>query len=259
MSKMLPNNKFIVKAKSFSKAFADDFLRRWKQNKKIILMNFLVLFSIMTLGIIFDQVTKSQIFVWNAQGNNGIMVDNNNYGWIGTRSFGNYGITSGITSSIPLIQTFSILAIIAIIISAYYSSHPLKMIGFSLIATGALGNAIDRFAFNGMVKDIIYIPWYKNGESGTFNIADVLVAIGSIVSVLTIVLSFMNIQRIKNQKAQEQILKKQSLEINTLENDKDQPNDEANLEEKALEKQDIENVNLDESNSKNQQIDNKEI
>ena len=73
---------------------------------------------------------------------------------------------------------FSILVVIALfVVVVRHPQHRWRALGFGVVAGGALGNGLDRIFRDGVVDFIVvHYPW--GGSWPTFNIADVLVAVG---------------------------------------------------------------------------------
>ena len=96
----------------------------------------------------------------------------------------NSGIAFGVLDNNNQFQTYGLLIIGTIIVSyilylAFKETSYKKMLGFSIIAGGALGNIIDR-AINGHVTDFLHLK-INNFSFFIFNMADAFITIGAIL------------------------------------------------------------------------------
>ena len=96
----------------------------------------------------------------------------------------NSGIAFGVLDNNNQFQTYGLLIIGIIIVSyilylAFKETSYKKMLGFSIIAGGALGNIIDR-ATNGHVTDFLHLK-INNFSFFIFNMADAFITIGAIL------------------------------------------------------------------------------
>ena len=140
---------------------------------------FEVILAVMLL-VLIDQCAK--IFISN------IML-NNNFNDIKLLSFlnivfvRNTGISFGMLSEGGLLgryffSTFSILVGCFLILLAVFSEKKLLCISLSLVASGALGNAIDRIYFGGVIDFIDFFIY--NFHWPAFNFADIFITLGVI-------------------------------------------------------------------------------
>ena len=145
----------------------------WKRATEIIL--------IIVLGIIIDQCTK--IYVSN-------LMFINNFSSLKLLPFldivfvRNTGISFGMFSEGGLVgryffSAFSITVGIFLIILSILTDKKLVCLGLCLISSGAIGNAIDRIYFGGVI-DFIDIFVY-NFHWPAFNFADIFITIGVII------------------------------------------------------------------------------
>ncbi|QCZ36983.1 signal peptidase II [Mycoplasma nasistruthionis] len=177
-----------------------------KENRKKILISYLILFSVFIAMFTIDQLTKYLLFehgdVFNANSQGQVNVggrwvdaksiypvnsaDWKNYGIIGVRSVWHKGVTFLDTNNIGLIQAISfIIALCVIFIPLFAKEHSYYYsFGLGFLLAGDLGNATDRIAFLGHVKDEFYLPWY---DTGTFNFADICIFIGIIYLIIFMV------------------------------------------------------------------------
>ncbi len=96
----------------------------------------------------------------------------------------NSGIAFGVLDNNNQFQTYGLLIIGTIIVSyilylAFRETSYKKMLGFTIIAGGALGNIIDR-AINGYVTDFLHLK-INNFSFFIFNMADAFITIGAIL------------------------------------------------------------------------------
>ena len=145
----------------------------WKRATEIIL--------IIVLGIIIDQCTK--IYVSN-------LMFINNFSSLKLLPFldivfvRNTGISFGMFSEGGLVgryffSAFSIIVGTFLIILSILTEKKLVCLGLCLISSGAIGNAIDRIYFGGVI-DFIDIFVY-NFHWPAFNFADIFITIGVII------------------------------------------------------------------------------
>jgi len=144
-------------------------------------MELLIIF----LGLVLDRLTK----VWALgalKGNNGIILIKDFFGF---EYLENRGAAFGIMQNkIILLAFVTLLVICGMIyyIVVYKPKSKLLRISFALIISGALGNLYDRLFYKYVVdfillhyKDVYYFP--------TFNIADMLVVVGTLIMAISIV------------------------------------------------------------------------
>ena len=96
----------------------------------------------------------------------------------------NSGIAFGVLDNNNQFQIYGLLIIGTIIVSyilylAFKETSYKKMMGFSIVAGGALGNIIDR-AINGHVTDFLHLK-INNFSFFIFNMADAFITIGAIL------------------------------------------------------------------------------
>lgn len=170
-----------------------NFIEYIEHNKKNIIINLIIFTSLLFVLLLIDLLTKQFLFKWETNGkginqNGGCQTQN----WLfGIRSVANSGLTTfGNVLPLWLVHFFNFIILFVSLFFLITLRSWLFAIGISFIFAGTLGNMIDRFAFQGNVRDIIYFPWL---DRGTFNFADVDAVIGSIMSAITLV-----VQCIKN-------------------------------------------------------------
>lgn len=156
-----------------------NFLSYIIDNKKTIIINYVVFLSSIFVLLLIDLLTKQYLF---DEGNlNQITYQN----WLfGIRSYPNPGLTvfGDAKIDIVLVSTINIFILIVCLISLIFWKNILLSIFIAFIFAGSLGNTVDRLAFS-YVRDIIFTPWL---DKGTFNFADMDVIIGSFGFLITI-------------------------------------------------------------------------
>ena len=144
-------------------------------------MELLIIF----LGLLFDRLAK----VWalsSLKDNNGIILFND---FFKLEYLENRGAAFGILQNkLILLALFTLLIISGMIyyIIKYKPKSKFLRMSFALIISGALGNLYDRVFYKYVVdfilihyKDIYYFP--------TFNVADMLVVVGTLILAISIV------------------------------------------------------------------------
>lgn len=160
-----------------------NFLSYIIDNKKTIIINYVVFLSLIFVLLLIDLLTKQYLF----DENNLYRVTNNitYQNWLfGIRSVDNPGLTffGDAKIDIVLVSTINIFILIVCLISLIFWKNILLSIFIAFIFSGSLGNTVDRLAFS-YVRDIIFTPWL---DKGTFNFADMDVIIGSFGFLITI-------------------------------------------------------------------------
>ena len=90
----------------------------------------------------------------------------------------------GIKISFALGQIISWILFALLVCLLLSIDMKLVSIGLGITLSGILGNTLDPIFYNG-VRDIFFIPWF---DRGTFNLADVLVVLGSAITGLGIII-----------------------------------------------------------------------
>ncbi|MHA0273072.1 signal peptidase II [Mycoplasma sp. 48589B] len=181
-----------------------------KNNWRKVLAGYIILLSTFFIFFAIDQITKTLLFYhvdvnameqagktsWELNGQNvypeRIYPSTNEWlnfgGVLGIRSIWHKGVTFLSTDSITFIQVVSFIIAALILLVPFYPSKYILIYSamFGILLAGDIGNATDRIAFSGYVKDEFYIPWF---DRGTFNFADVSVFLGVILIILTIVIT----------------------------------------------------------------------
>lgn len=139
---------------------------------------------IILLGIILDRITK--IWAINALNNEIVIIK----GFFSFSYLENRGAAFGILQNKLILLTVITLAVVCGMI--YYmivkkpSSTWLK-ISLSLIISGAIGNMIDRVYYK-YVVDFIMLHYYDRYYFPTFNVADIMVVVGTILLAVYVIL-----------------------------------------------------------------------
>ena len=168
-----------------------------KMDKHKIIRNAIILIFTLSIFIGVDQFTKIYAFAQSEQSwiGDGVSRPQISEGKIfGIRLVINTGMFSSLgAGKVPYwgVQTITSLIAIIVIIAALFSSNKVVVFGLSLIASGALGNIMDRYMLiepNGghYVRDWIYNPFY---DRGTYNIADIEVVFGSPIAAIGLIIN----------------------------------------------------------------------
>ncbi len=146
---------------------------KWIKN---IIILILVLVPLLTI----DQVTKGEIFNGDKSGTQSDTIAN----WkiIAFRSQFHTSTTflDFIGTKLPLWSSLLIDYILVVAFGAVlaFSRTKFSAISASIALVGILGNTIDASHFHG-VRNVFFIPW---ADRGTFNFADVIIVIGSVLT-----------------------------------------------------------------------------
>ncbi|MCU4706539.1 signal peptidase II [Mycoplasma sp. CSL7503-lung] len=202
-------------------------LQKISQNKKRILASYIVIFVAFIIFFSIDQLTKNLLFKHGdifTLNNEGLITDGNNYflpekiyqtpeQWldykiIGVRSIWHGGVTFLTTRNTFIIQFIGIAVAIFVLISVLFWQKQRFVLAFllGLVLAGDMGNAMDRFIFNGYVKDVFYTPFAQS--RGTFNFADLCIFIGIVSTIIySLFINFLEHKNEKNNKNQKLIIK----------------------------------------------------
>ena len=140
---------------------------------------------IIVMGIILDRITKIWAVKTLSEGHNIVIIKD----FFAFSYLENRGAAFGIMQNK---QMFLILLTVAVIFAMLYyifrskKISLLNTISFSLIISGAIGNLIDRVYYKYVVdfilchyKDVYYYP--------TFNVADMLVVVGTVLFAICVI------------------------------------------------------------------------
>ncbi|MGL5590478.1 MAG: signal peptidase II [Metamycoplasmataceae bacterium] len=181
--------------KKYYDSFVSFSKRHFEENRKIIITNVILFLGLILVLVLIDQLTKTFLFTWGPsipgqkrQGDGIIKAD---FGIIGIKSVANYGVTVfGSLFPTWLLHIFSIFIFLICGTFAIYSHDKLLIVAVAFTFSGTLGNFLDRAMFDGAVKDILFIPWFRdlNFVSGVFNFADTWLFCGSITAITYIII-----------------------------------------------------------------------
>lgn len=136
-------------------------------------------FIILIIGIVVDRISKLWALNTLAQGNDVVIIKNLfSFSYLENRGAA-FGIFQNKLLFLVLITLIVVIGVLYFIIK-YKPKSKLLKISLALIISGAIGNLLDRVFYKFVVdficihyKDIYYFP--------TFNVADILVVIGTIL------------------------------------------------------------------------------
>lgn len=229
-----------------------NFFRKQKQyfknHKKRILINYIVFFSVFVAFLLFDILTKHYLFYfhdgsrfWDGtqEGLKGLYEESGTVTYesllIGIRSVGHIGVTfipGNSPTFITIIQTLGIVLFLILLISIPYMTSPWFVVAAAIIAAGDMGNTIDRFVWDGMVKDIWYTPWLKtyfNRDPGTFNSADIFIFTGASLFILSSIISVIFDFTKKNKNKEIEDAAHNQFKSNSYEDEDDRSNNNNNF------------------------------
>ena len=134
-----------------------------------------MIYALIFFGVvILDQVTKAVVDLNNCQ----IPVIKDIFLIFNTRNPGAaFGMLADEPTAIAIFTTLTVLSMIAIAVYLIIRKRNSRWLNVSLafIASGAIGNFIDRIAFK-EVRDFLYVTFFAN-----FNVADIAVTVGGIM------------------------------------------------------------------------------
>ncbi len=140
--------------------------------------------SIIGIVLVLDQITKYLIQT-HVRLHDSITVIP---GFFNITHVRNKGAAFGILSNLPefwrsaFFITVTIVAVAAIVALIVKTNERLSVFAFSLIASGAMGNVIDRIRYGEVVD---FIQWYvKSYYWPSFNVADSAISIGVVLLAL---------------------------------------------------------------------------
>ncbi len=143
-------------------------------NDKLKKFSMLIWTGIITLSVLFDQLTK-WITVQNLSLHESVVVIDGIFSFTHIR---NYGAAWGMLKDhrwVFLLITGIAIIVLPIILYKYRNTHILFGIALSLIIGGAVGNMIDR-VFLGYVVDFLEATFI---DFPVFNVADICVVVGT--------------------------------------------------------------------------------
>ncbi len=140
---------------------------------------------IIIIGIILDRISKLWAINTLSKGKDIVVIDNFfRFSYLENRGAA-FGIFQNKTILLSIVTLVVITAMIYYIFKYKPESKVLRL-SIALIISGAIGNLIDRIYYNYVVdfillhyKDVYYYP--------TFNVADILVVVGTILLAICII------------------------------------------------------------------------
>lgn len=134
---------------------------------------------IVVLGIILDRITKLWALKELSSGHEIEIIENFfSFNYLENKGAA-FGIFQGKTVLLVLVTIFVMVGVIYYFIKYKPTSRFLR-VGMALIVSGALGNLYDRIFYK-YVVDFILIHYKNIYYYPTFNIADILVVVGTII------------------------------------------------------------------------------
>ena len=136
--------------------------------------------------MVIDRTTKANIFTSEQFGSNwGIPVIN--WKLIGFRPLLNNGAAfSSLLGKYAFLQSMGLIICIMTSLLIFIKIEIKFLIPLLFIGAGALGNTIDRFIYDGYVRDILYFPWWPS--YATFNFADSFIIVNSVTLLIIILI-----------------------------------------------------------------------
>ena len=140
---------------------------------------------IILLGLLIDRITKLCAMGSLKDGNNIIVIKNLFQLEYLENTGAAFGIFNSRTGILSLVTSVVILALI-VYLAKYRPKNLLERIGVSLIIAGAIGNLIDRVYYK-YVVDFLKLHYKDVYVFPTFNVADVLISLGTAVIIIYLV------------------------------------------------------------------------
>lgn len=140
---------------------------------------------IILLGIILDRVTKLWAIKTLLLGKDIVIIKN----FFQFSYLENTGAAFGIfRDKLMFLTAITIIVVLCIIVYLFKFKHSSKIlrISLALIISGAIGNLIDRIQYK-YVVDFILLHYKDAYYFPTFNVADILVSVGTILLALFII------------------------------------------------------------------------
>ncbi|MCS4536929.1 signal peptidase II [Mycoplasma sp. CSL7475-4] len=209
-------------------------VKRWKENKKKILIKYAVFLLIAFAAYFIDQFTKFHFYPGEAQyqayeeGNITYVYQG---AFLGIRLVPHHGVTIipfKTNAVIIIVQIISVLVLLTFTISIFFLDSFLWVTIIALLMAGTAGNMTDRFLWDGNVKDILYLPYFEKvtkRDLGTFNVADLLIIISILILIGYLIISLFT-EYFREQK--EKIDKNSDQDSNTDANQKVNPSNNQN-------------------------------
>ena len=169
-------SKIIKKITSLKKYFVTD-------NKQLLIRVGIVLLCY-SIFMLIDRMTKAFIFTQQEYNSSAEWI---NWGIIGFRPLTNSGAAfSTFLERYAFLQTIGMLMFLFTIFTTFIKMKFRFFIPLIFIGAGALGNSIDRFIYDGVVRDMLYFPWWPS--YATFNFADSFIIVDSIILIIFLII-----------------------------------------------------------------------
>lgn len=167
--------------------------------KKRSVKDYLLYSAVIAVGIILDQLTKMLSVLYLAPIDTVPIIKD----VIHLTYAENPGAAFGMLADAPWVfNTFSIITVIAILIYLYFghAETPLYAISLSMIASGGIGNLIDRLSL-GYVVDFID---FRLIDFAIFNGADSFVCVGAGLLILALILDLIKESKLEKARLEEE-------------------------------------------------------
>lgn len=168
---------------------------------KKIIINGILLLIVFLIFLLADILTKKYLF---DAGNEHLYLHGNpkSNGFIGLRSAAEFNsiFTSTLRSPMPSWANalISIIISVAFITGALMSRSKILVVSIALVLAGVLGNTSDML-FNKndfmdfrrgdtFIRSIFYIPWDATNITKTFNLADMSIFFGALMSLISLII-----------------------------------------------------------------------
>lgn len=177
------------KIKEFFSSLKRYFITDYKQ----LLIRVGILFLCYFIFMLIDRITKGFIFTQHEY-NLGIPFIN--WGIIGFRPVTNNGAAfSSFLGHYTFLQTIGMLTFIATTFTTFIKIRLRFFIPLIFIGAGSLGNVIDRFIYDGYVRDMLYFPWWP--KYPTFNFSDSFIIVDSIILIVFLIMDLFEMSSIE--------------------------------------------------------------
>lgn len=199
----------VTTIKNYLKNLVNRFVSHLKNNKKKILINYLIFLGVFAVFLLIDQLTKTFIFhhgdINTLDLNDTVIMPDGTrkpaesiypyvssewtkFGLITIRSIWHRGVTLWENVNIVLIQVLSAIIFLVTLTSIMFLTEKKKRVYFYIVAlailsAGDMGNFLDRCLFKGHVKDWFFFNFIK--DRGTLNLADSFIFIGICLFIIT--------------------------------------------------------------------------
>lgn len=155
--------------------------------KRKFIRNSLIMSAVLALLLMTDLLLKHYLFEFPGA-NDYQGPTQHDLTVIGIRSYAHTNstfmtfINIDMAKWVKVLITFSMAGLLTL--WSMFSKTKFKVIALSIMVAGILGNSFD-VAISNYVKDIFFTPWW---DRGTFNLADTLIIMGSLLLLVSIVI-----------------------------------------------------------------------